>query len=158
MVADKFASYANADYYGKESMQKTKQIVLLYEGLMRFVEHAKKAIEEKDYAERFNLLQKASNVIVGLHSALDFDKGGEVSKTLGNFYSNLDLRIVNLNRSNDIAECDDIIREIKLMHDAWVKIDSEHGNSNESAGMTPYGAAPTEGSSSGSNSGADFSA
>ena len=154
MAADKIASYANADYYGKESMQKTRQIVLLYEGIIRFLEQAKKAMEDKDYEERFNLLQKASNVIVGLHSALDFDKGGEISGTLSNFYSNLDLRIINLNRTNDVAECDEIIKEIKLMHEAWEKIDQEYGQNSE--GMTAYSAEKPDQKPEGE--GADFSA
>ena len=152
MVADKLASYSNADYYGKESMQKTKQIVLLYEGIMRFLEQAKQAMLDKDYEKRYTLLQKASNVIVGLHSALDFDKGGEISKTLSSFYSSLDLRIINLNRSNDLDECDEIIKEVQLMHEAWNKIDGEYGK--ESGGMTAY----SEASNNSSNEGADFSA
>lgn len=128
MVADKLASYTNANFTAKESLQKTRQVVLLYDGVLRFLEQAKTAMSEKNFEERYNLLQKASNVIVGLHSALDFEKGGELSKTLSSFYSDMDRRVIALNISNDIAECDAIINEIKLMREAWDKVDQEYGD------------------------------
>lgn len=130
MVADKIASYSNANFTANESLQKTRQIVLLYDSVIRYLERAKMAIGEKDYETRFNMLQKASNIIVGMHSALDFEKGGDISKTLSSFYGAIDLRIININVSNDIEEIDAISKEVALMREAWDKIDQEQGNAS----------------------------
>lgn len=108
------------------TLHKTRQLVLLYDAVIRFLKQAQVAIEEQRYEDRLNLLQKASNVIMGLHGALDFEKGGDISKMLDNFYMAMDLRILALNRSNNIGECEQITREIKMMRDAWDKIDQEY--------------------------------
>lgn len=116
------ASYQMAN----STLHKTRQLVLLYDAVIRFLKQAHLAIEEGRFEDRLNLLQKSSNVIMGLHSALDFEKGGEIAKMLDNFYMAMDLRILALNRTNNKDECDQIIREIKMMRDAWDKIDQEY--------------------------------
>lgn len=125
MISDKMASYNNANYAAAESMSKTRQIVMLYDAIIKNIGQAKEAIIAKEYEKRFNATQKASNIIIGLHSALDFDKGGEISETLRNFYTNIDLRIVKLNQTNDLEECDAIIDELKKMRATWDEIDQK---------------------------------
>lgn len=118
------ASYQMAN----ATLQKTRQLVLLYDAVLRFMKQARSAIEEQRYEDRLNLIQKASNIIMGLHGALDYEKGGEISNMLNNFYSAIDLRIISLNRTNSIEECDKIVREIKMMRDAWAQIDEQYTN------------------------------
>lgn len=128
-----------------ETVQKTRQVVLLYDAVIRFLQQAKTAIEEGQFEERLNLLQKSSNIIMGLHSALDFDNGGEISQTLSNFYNAMDLRMLNINRTNSIEDLEQIIREIKTMREAWQEIDSQN-------------ASPAPAVNSSNNEGEDFSA
>ena len=119
-------SQAAATYQSaKTNVQKTRQVVLLYDAVIRFLQQAKTAIEEKQFEERFNLLQKSSNIIMGLNSALDFESGGEISQMLSNFYNAMDLRIQTLNRSNNTSDLERIIREVKTMRDAWDQIDTQ---------------------------------
>lgn len=119
--SQKLSSYQTAN----ETVQKTRQVVMLYDAVIRFLKQAKTAIEEKNFEERMNLIQKANNIIVGLNSSIDFEKGGDISTMLHNFYSAIELRMMSLNTSNNIAACEQIIREIKMMRDAWDKIDQE---------------------------------
>jgi flagellar protein FliS len=123
MNSNQLASYKNANY----TLQKTKQIVLLYDAAIRFTRQAKQAIEEQDFGLRFELMQKVSNILAGLHSSLDFEQGGEISKVLSSFYTGLDLRIFSLNRTNNLDECDYIVNELKNMRDSWEKIDQQYG-------------------------------
>jgi flagellar protein FliS len=132
------------------TLHKTRQLVLLYDAVIRFLKQAQVAIEEQRYEDRLNLLQKASNVIMGLHGALDYEKGGDISKMLDNFYMAMDLRILALNRSNNIGECEQITREIKMMRDAWDKIDQEYSAVAKADDLTTA-LKPTENSSSGSS-------
>ena len=120
------ASYQMAN----ATLHKTRQLVLLYDAVIRFLRQAKVAIEEQRYEDRMNLLQKCNNIIVGLHSALDFEQGGDISKMLNNFYSAMDLRIMAVNRTNNTAELEQIINEIKTMRDAWAEIDEKYGSGN----------------------------
>lgn len=107
------------------NVQKTRQLVMLYDAVIRNLKQAKLAIEEKRFEDRFNLLSKAGNIISGLHGSIDFEKGGSIAEMLNNYYFAIDMRMINLNRSNSPEECDGIIEEVKMMRDAWEKIDHE---------------------------------
>ena len=115
------ASYRTAN----ETVQKTRQVVLLYDAVVRFLQQSKHAIEAHEYEQRMHLLQKSSNIVMGLNSALDFNNGGEISEMLSNFYNAIDLRILTLNRTNNIDDLEKIIREVKTMRDAWDQIDQQ---------------------------------
>jgi flagellar protein FliS len=116
----KYQAYAAAT----QTLAKTKQIILLYDGVIRFVQQAKTAIEEKRIEDRFNLLIKASEVIAGLQACLDFEKGGDIAKVLYNFYASVDSRIFSIHRSNSTETCDEIVAELKQMREAWQEIDA----------------------------------
>jgi len=124
----KYQAYAAAT----QTVAKTKQIVILYDGMIRFIQHAKEAIREKRIEDRYIMLTKTSEVIMGLQGCLDFENGGSVAKILYNFYSSVDSRIFSLHRSNSVEMCDELILELKAMRDVWHEIDQ-----NASAGGTP---------------------
>ena len=107
------------------TVSKTRQVVMLYDGTIRFIRQAKDAITENRIEDRFNLLVKASEVVLGLQSSLDFEQGGEVAQRLYDFYSSVDSRLLTIQRSNDIKLCDNVIEELKEMREAWANIDNE---------------------------------
>lgn len=117
-----------------ETVNKTKQIVLLYDAAIRFVQQAREAIEAGNIEERYNLLQKAGNIIMGLHTAVDFEKGGDIAHILNNFYTSIDLRLLSINHRNDPAMCDQVVKELKLMRSAWNEIDQKFGAASSSGG------------------------
>ena len=132
------------------TVSKTRQIVMLYDGMVRFLSQAKEAMAENRIEDRFNLLVKTANIVVGLQSSLDFEEGGEAASSLYDFYASLDARITDLHRSNDSAECDALIAEIREMRDLWKQID-ENVTDSEPA-HSPV-AAPDEGSTTPNASG-----
>jgi flagellar secretion chaperone FliS len=111
--------------YNKAShtVSKTRQVVMLYDGAIRFLQQAGEAIEKKDFETRYNKLTRAADIIVGLQSCLDFDAGGPSAKGLYDFYAAVDMKIFALHRTNDITACKALIAEIKEMRDVWDAID-----------------------------------
>ncbi len=103
---------------------KTRQVVMLYDGIIRFLRQAKEAIEQRRIEDRFNLLVKASDVVLGLQACLDFEQGGHVARILYDFYSSVDSRILTIQRTNDLGLCDELIQELKEMREAWSVIDT----------------------------------
>src|SRR5271155_1384096 len=79
------------------TVAKTRQIVMLYDGAIRFIKQAQVAILEKRIEDRFRLLVRASDVIVGLQNCIDFENGGEVAHTLHRFYTTMSTRILSVN-------------------------------------------------------------
>lgn len=114
-----YKAYSRANH----TVNKTRQVVMLYDGAVRFMQQALDAIEKRDYETRYHKLTRVSDIIVGLQSCLDFDVGGQAAKTLYDFYSAMDLKIYALHRSNDVAACRAMIAELKEMRDVWDRID-----------------------------------
>jgi flagellar secretion chaperone FliS len=135
---NKYQAYAAAT----QTVAKTKQIVLLYDGVIRFLQQAKEAIRAKRYEERYNLLIKASEVVSGLQGCLDFENGGEIARILYNFYASIDSRLFSIHHSNSIETCDELIAELKQMRDVWHEIDQTPANSNTASPST-NGSPPT---------------
>lgn len=107
------------------TVAKTKQVVMLYDGTIRFLKQAMQALTENRIEDRFKLLKKASDVMTGLQSSIDFDNGGEVAQTLFKFYTRISMRIlaVNFNKTTAKEECAALIDELKQMRDVWDNID-----------------------------------
>lgn len=117
-----------------QTMAKTKQIVLLYDAAIRYVQQAVEAIGNRQYEARYHALDKACAIIFGLQGALDFEKGGEIAQTLYTFYSSVDARLISIQRSNDVAMCEQVIKELKMMREAWAEIDAgDAGNQPDTA-------------------------
>lgn len=113
----------NAYTRASHTVAKTRQVVMLYDGVIRFLQQAKAAMETMDISERYTKLAKAGEVIAGLQSCLDFDSGGQTAQVLYDFYAATEMRILALHRTNDTTECDAIIGDLKQMRDVWYHID-----------------------------------
>jgi flagellar secretion chaperone FliS len=104
------------------TVPKVQQIVMLYDGAIRYLQQAKEAVQENRIEDRYNLLVKASDIVIGLQSCLDFEAGGEIAKILYDYYSGLDARIFTIHRSNSVDMCERVINDLKLMRDTWQEI------------------------------------
>lgn len=138
------ATQSNAQlayYYASTNVSKSKQVVMAYDGILKQVEIARKAIEAEDPETRFNALQRSSLIILSLQSALDHQSGGEIAKLMDTFYFSIDVRLMRQNREPDLALLDRIIKEIRLMRDAWADVDAQMAEAGkldaESPEVTP---------------------
>jgi flagellar protein FliS len=129
----KYQAYANAT----QTVARTRQIVLLYDGVIRFVQQAKEAITEKRIEDRYHLLIKASEVIGGLQGCLDFDNGGTIARILYNYYASIDMRLFTIHRTNSLETCDEIITDLKQMRDTWDEIDQGIASSAQAEPAAP---------------------
>lgn len=107
----------------QHTVGKTRQVVMLYDGAIRYLQQAREAIEHKRIEERFRLLTRVSEILIGLQASLDFDNGENVARVLYDFYSVQDQRITSIQRTNNVALCDTVIEDLKAMRNTWNDID-----------------------------------
>lgn len=119
-----------------QTMAGTRQVVMLYDGVIRYLMQAREAMVSKRIEDRFNNLTSAAEIVFGLQSCLDFENGGDVARILYNFYASVDTRIFSLHRTNDVALCDAIIAEIRQMRDVWEEIDRNISGGESASGST----------------------
>jgi flagellar protein FliS len=128
---DKYKAYAAAT----QTVAKTRQIVMLYDGAIRFMQQSKEAIHDRRIEDRYHLLIRASDVVTGLQSCLDFENGGDIARVLYQFYAAIDLKIFSIHRSNSVETCDEVISDLKQMRDVWNEIDMRDSLAQSNEGI-----------------------
>ena len=128
----------NAYSMATRTVAKTRQVVMLYDGIIKYLKQAEIAIDEERIEDRFNLLSKASEIVLGLQVSIDFETGGNIANVLHDFYSNISMRVLGINfvKDKDLAKekCEELIAELKQMRDTWDNIDNNI-NENKTAAM-----------------------
>src|SRR3546814_853191 len=97
-------------------------VVLLYDGMIKEVGKAKAAIQEGRIEDRFNATQKACKVLLGLQSHLDFEKGGDISLMLDQFYHTIFRDLQQVNMKNSAALCDEIVGALAEVRASWAQL------------------------------------
>lgn len=125
MLKQSITAYQNNLYYAAGNIPKTKQIVMLYDGIVKFLKQAHDAILREDIQERYNCIVKAQDVLNGLQVCLDHDHGGEIADILFNYYLGLEIRLHKVQQDNDPALLLACIGHIEKMRSAWDEIDQK---------------------------------
>ncbi len=106
-----------------QTVAKTRQIVMLYDGAIRCVQQAMEAMRDKHIEERFKLLTKATDIISALQGCLDFEQGGQVAPILFQFYRSVESRLFTVQHTNSMDICEQVVQDLKQMRDVWDEID-----------------------------------
>ncbi len=134
-----YASNATSAYTAASQMVTSLQaVVMLYDGVIKAVRQARSAIEAGRIEERFHATQKASKIVLGLQSALDFERGGDVAPMLDEFYTRVFSRLQQINFSNSIHLCDDLIAALTDVRDSWRQV-SRQEETNAKGGEAQAG-------------------
>ncbi|MED3660914.1 flagellar export chaperone FliS [Ureibacillus sp. FSL K6-8385] len=94
--------------------------LMLYNGCIKFLNVAKKAIDEKDYEEKNKNLQKAQNIITELMVTLNMDY--EISKQMYSLYEYMNRRLIEANMKNDAGIVDEVIGLVTEFRDTWKEV------------------------------------
>lgn len=108
--------------YGKIANFETdplKQIVMLYDGAMKFLNLAAADIEAKDFAAKAAHSNRALDIMNYLQSVLDLAAGGDVAKSLDNLYEKVKLMTLKASAGPNAALMRAAAEALKPVRDAW---------------------------------------
>ncbi|MCQ2011620.1 flagellar export chaperone FliS [Sporolactobacillus sp. STSJ-5] len=94
--------------------------LMLYEGCVKFIKQAKIALENGDYAEKNDKLQKAQAIITELMVTLD-DKQ-PVSKDMMRMYDYIHRRLIEANIKNDSKIIDEVEKLVFDFRNTWKEV------------------------------------
>ena len=100
-------------------------IQLLYNGAIERINMAKARMQAKDYAGKGQLISKAIEIIGGLRSFLDFEKGGELSAHLEALYDYMERTLLEASAKNDPAKLDEVLGLLRSVKEGWDGIRQE---------------------------------
>jgi len=100
-------------------------IQLLYNGALERINMAKARVQANDFEGKGKLISKAIEIIGGLRSFLDFEKGGELSARLESLYDYMERTLFEANARNDVAKLDEVASLLHVMKQGWDGIRGE---------------------------------
>ncbi len=90
------------------TQSRSRLVVMLYEGAIKFLRLAIKKLEEKDYAGKGYYINKAQDIINELNAVLNMEAGGEIAVDLRKLYV---FMVHHLSEAN-IKKDPEMIREV----------------------------------------------
>ncbi|TNC82551.1 MAG: flagellar export chaperone FliS [Oleiphilus sp.] len=100
-------------------------IQLLLDGVMERINMASARIKAKDFEGKNKLITKSIEIVAGLRSFLDMEKGQELSQNLFDLYEYCERRLLDANIRNDIDALEEVAGHIRKIQEAWRGIRSE---------------------------------
>ncbi len=130
--------YGNSVYsQASQNVSPLKAVVMLYEGMIRLIGEAKIADLEERFEDRFNAVEKASRVLLGLQGQLDFENGGDVSPVLHEYYDSLFMRMMQINSRNGQEVADDVLTGLRELKRTWEEVHKQMEPSNQPSQTAP---------------------
>ncbi len=92
-----------------------EQVLMLYDGAVKFLMTAKGAIERGDVQARCNANQRAMQIVAYLLDMVNPQTGGDAAKSLFGIYTALLKRMLQIDFDNSTAACDDVIANLRTL-------------------------------------------
>lgn len=97
-------------------------VVLLYDAAIQSIELARRGIEAKNIPDKARFLGRAISIIGELNSVLDFERGGEIARSLHRIYDYVLSELVAANTRNNSRHLDGPTRCLSVLREAWVEV------------------------------------
>lgn len=96
-----------------------KQVVMLYDGAIKFLNLTASDIEAQNYAAKAEHSNRALDIINYLQSILDFEKGGSAAESLDKLYRSITVLILRASAELDPALMRRAAELLMPVRDAW---------------------------------------
>jgi len=100
-------------------------VVALYDNALKSLHRARKAIEANDIGGRTHHLNHVLLIVAHLQGNLDMERGGEVAKTLMQFYTYARARILEASLTNSSKKLTDLASHFSNLRGAWQIVEKE---------------------------------
>jgi flagellar protein FliS len=117
------ATYRQIDIAGRTGEANPHQLVaLLYDELGRALRAVAAAIESGNGSVRSEKATRAISILFALEAGLDFERGGDLSKTLAGLYRGARAKVIDASLSEDPRPFIDVATNMAQIADAWAAV------------------------------------
>ena len=97
-------------------------IGLLYQGALSAVADARRRLAAREILPRAQAISKACNILLELNTALDHQRGGEISTRLSQLYGYMHRRLVEANFRQTDAPLAEVESLLETLADGWAQV------------------------------------
>ena len=120
LLRDPARTYREIDLAGRTAAADGPALVqLLYEELTQALRIAAWAADNRQFATRSERVTRATAILFALEANLDFDRGGDVSRTLARFYAGCRRQVVDASIGTDGEPFRAVASELEEIAAAW---------------------------------------
>jgi len=119
MSADKVNPYLKTQILtaSREQLQ-----LMLFDGIIRFAEQAKRAIADRDYEVTHHFIGRSQKILLELISALRPEVHPDLCKNLSGLYGYVYRQLLRANVKKDPDAVDEALRVVRVLRDAWAEL------------------------------------
>lgn len=123
LAGDPAATYRQIDLASRTGGADAHALVdLLYVEAIRALTGAAFATEQGDYRLKSERVTRATAILFALENGLDYERGGEVSRTLATLYRGLRAQVVEASVGQDPAPFRAVAGDLKEIAEAWAAV------------------------------------
>ncbi|OHB78002.1 MAG: flagellar export chaperone FliS [Planctomycetes bacterium RBG_16_55_9] len=104
------------------TQSKSRLIVLLYDGAIKFMKLAIKELEANNYEAKGRYINRALDIINELNAILDMNTGGEMALNLRRLYCFMTTHLSEANIKRDPQMIRDVIKLMEELNQSWKAI------------------------------------
>lgn len=120
LLRDPAQTYRQIDLVGRTANADGPALVsLLYEELCQALRVAAWAAEHRKFAVKSERVTRATAVLFALEAGLDFEKGGDVSRTLQRVYAGARKQVIEASLGHDGAPFREVAQSLEEIAEAW---------------------------------------
>ena len=122
--------------YHQTSVQTSDQltlILMLYDGLLRYLRKAHTCIEAQDTEGVHNYLMRSKDIVNELLSTLRVEQAGKVGSNLRDLYLYMFRRILEANLNKDPQPVQDVIRVADILRQGWLQKKTQRSQHKQAA-------------------------
>ncbi|HET7266946.1 MAG TPA: flagellar export chaperone FliS [Rhodanobacteraceae bacterium] len=122
---------------GVESANPHQLTAMLFDGALSRIASARGHMQRGEIAAKGECISRSIEIIGGLRSSLDHDRGGELAARLDSLYEYMGRRLLYANLHDDIATLDEVADLLRPIRGAWAEIPAALHDPRSPADIAP---------------------
>ena len=116
-----YDSYQQVDLDAQAAAASPHQlVVMLIDGLLNEIERTRGHMTAGRLEQKGTSIAKSMNILIGLDSALDQERGGEVAQNLHQLYDFCQIELYQASLNNDVDKLTNVERVMGNIRDGWM--------------------------------------
>lgn len=115
-----------------------KLILMLYDGAIKNINLASENLDKKhaSYDKVSSYIIRTQDIVTELMVSLDFEKGGEIAKSLFSLYMYMNRKLLEANINKDMKLLNEIKKLLKELRSAWAEVAQKAGTEQSQSNST----------------------
>jgi len=105
-----------------QSRSPVELVLMLYDGLLRFLGEARDAIGRNDLVDKREKMSRALAILSELQNTLNMTEGGNIASSLDGLYTYVNGRLLDANMHHTTAGIDEALRLLTPIREAWSQL------------------------------------